>query len=199
MVYVLVSTCGFYGQTPQGTDLSALTGDPRRLHLTRSFHVLSKIMNNRLHDELREKMGLGYSASFGSVQYSLLNGGFAYVCVTAFPDKVDETVAAALSILESANSRPVSAMELKKARDPIVASEKAVLASNSTWLSYCTDMQSSVVPKDIQDVRGVFKHYAALTCEDVHTAARLCLRPKCVHIAIGCTTGTSTDKAGAGV
>ena len=96
VVYVLVSTCGFYGQTADGADLSSLTADTRRhvssssydmhvssssydmhvssltadtrrLHLTRSFHVLSKVLNNRLHDELREKMGLGYSASFGTV------------------------------------------------------------------------------------------------------------------------------------
>ena len=28
----------------------------------------------------------------GSIQYSMLDGGMAYVCVTAFPDKIDETV-----------------------------------------------------------------------------------------------------------
>ncbi len=28
----------------------------------------------------------------GSIQYSMLDGGMAYICVTAFPDKIDETV-----------------------------------------------------------------------------------------------------------
>jgi len=188
VIYILARTCGFYGQTASG-NLSQQVGDGRRLHLTRSFHVLSKVLNNRLHDELREKMGLGYSASFGTVQYSLLDGGFAYACVTAFPDKIDETVTAALSILQSANTRPVTQSELVKARDPITASEKSVLASNNTWLSYCSDLQSTSVPKDIVDVRGVFKHYASLTCDDVQAAARLCLRPQSVHISIGTTSG----------
>ena len=69
------------------------------------------------------------------------------------------------------------------------------LTVTPTRVGYCTDLQSSVVPKDIQDVRGVFEHYDSLTCEDIHTAARLCLRPKCVQIAIGCTDGAA-DKAG---
>jgi hypothetical protein len=231
VIYILARTCGFYGQTAEGGNLSGDMSDGRRLHLARSFHVLSKVLNNRLHDDLREKMGLGYSASFGSVQYSMLDGGFAYVCVTAFPDKIDKTVTAALSILEGASTRPVTQSELIKARDPITASEKAVLAANSTWLSYCTDLQvlsrvqlcllvlvgmpanrlqagapatwqrlagkltcfgheqSTSVPKDIGDVRAVFKHYASLTCDDVNTAARLCLRPRSVHISIGTTSG----------
>ena len=159
--------------------------------LVRSFHCLSKVLNNRLHDELREKMGLGYSTSFGSVQYTLLDGGMAYVCVTAFPDKIDETVNAALTIMhECATSRPVLQSELVKARDPITATETSVLASNSTWLSYCTDLQSTVVPKQLSDVRGVFPHYSSLSCQDLNEAARLCLSPDCVHIAVGRTTGS---------
>ena len=40
--------------------------------------MLSKIMNNRLHDELREKMGLGYSASFGSVLLRVQGSGLGF-------------------------------------------------------------------------------------------------------------------------
>ena len=137
----------------------------------------------------------GYSASFGTVQYTLLDGGMGYLSVTAFPDKMDKTISAALTIMkECSTSRPVTQTELMKARDPILASEKSVLAGNSTWLSYCTDLQSTVVPKELSDVRGVFKHYGSLTCDDINEAAGLCLRPKSVYIAVGTTTGAKEKK-----
>jgi hypothetical protein len=62
-VHILFRTCGFYGQTAGGGNLTPQVKDSRRLHLVRSLHVLSKVLNNRLHDELREKMGLGTRVS----------------------------------------------------------------------------------------------------------------------------------------
>lgn len=59
-----------------------------------------------------------------------------------------------------------------------------------THRSFC-NAQSASVPKDIADVRGVFKHYASLSCDDVNKAARLCLRPRSVHVSIGTTSGGS--------
>ncbi|KAJ1493257.1 hypothetical protein T484DRAFT_1769096, partial [Baffinella frigidus] len=49
-------TIGYYGQEGQGKFLSA-GGNVR---LSRAFFVLTKVLDNRMHDQLREKLGLGY-------------------------------------------------------------------------------------------------------------------------------------------
>ncbi|KAJ1493258.1 hypothetical protein T484DRAFT_2801635 [Baffinella frigidus] len=89
-----------------------------------------------MHDQLREKLGLGYVASFGNVCYTMLDGGFCYLNLTAFPERVDETVEAAMSFLRDLETKKVTESELRRARDPIVANREASLASNATWQGY---------------------------------------------------------------
>ena len=48
-------------------------------------------------------------ASFGHIQYLLLDGGFCYVNLTAFPERVDETVDAAMAFLRELETRAVPA------------------------------------------------------------------------------------------
>lgn len=103
--------------------------------------VAAAILSARLVDTVREKLGITYSPSVQSVSALDLKGeGYFGVTLETPPANFDKFHALLADQIRDMASKPVSADELARAKQPLIEAQKKRLENNAYWLGKLTQM-----------------------------------------------------------
>lgn len=132
--------------------------------------LLSQILQLRLTDEIREKLGASYSPGASSFMSSLY-ADFGYLSVGTNVDFDDrETVKSAIErIVESLKTEPASDDELLRATKPILERLRLRDTSNGAWLGIVDEAQSDL--KGLDRYRSLPEMIANVSAEMLQQAA----------------------------
>ncbi|KEQ53394.1 M16 family metallopeptidase [Sphingobium chlorophenolicum] len=153
------------------------TDATRDLTEARRIELLGAVLKLRVLEEIREKEGLAYAPNV-STEFSDTYKGYGSLAAQAETDpaKLPLFFKAIDAIAQDLRDKPVSADELKRAREPLVEHEKLAQKSNSWWLNklvYAVDRpwylpQSMTYAADLEAVQPA----------DIQALARKYLRPE---------------------
>lgn len=143
--------------------------------LNDSVKMAVAVLDQRLIDAIREKMGLTYSPSASATLARQLRGiGFFVAEIETPPENFGKFHEALVNIISELAEKPISEDELDRAKRPIVEARKKSLESNVYWLSVLSLMPRVDVVRDqilhdissaqavsAEDVQNVFKNYLA--------------------------------------
>ena len=152
------------------TDIVRDRGEARRIE------VLAAVLRLRVLDQIREKLALAYSPGV-SASYSDTYKGYGSISVQAetAPEKLGAFFSAIDDITKSLRDTPISADELKRAREPMVESAKRSRATNGWWLGQLTPIVDR--PYYIPQTLTGIAQFEAVTPADIQALARKYLRP----------------------
>ncbi len=104
--------------------------------LSTTADVLSKVMQQRLIDSVREKLGITYSPSAeASAGRQIANYGFIGAAIETTEANFAAFRSIVLEQLKDLAAKPISADELSRARGPLVQSRKQGLERNEYWMA----------------------------------------------------------------
>jgi zinc protease len=148
----------------------------RDLTEARKVEVLAAVLRLRVLEEIREKEGLAYSPGVSS-SYSDTYKGYGTLGVQAqtAPDKLPAFFAAVDAIVQRLRDEPISADELKRAREPIIEGTKRGMTTNYWWLSQLTFLVDRpwYEPQALTSIGDM----EALTPADIQALAQKYLQP----------------------
>ena len=149
----------------------------RNLTEARRLEVLSAVLKLRVLDEIRERLALAYSPGVSS-EYSDTYKGYGSISVQAqtAPEKLPAFYAAVDAIVQKLRDEPIGADELKRAREPLIESERRAQSSNGWWvghLIYAVD-RPWYLPQTLTAIDDMEK----ITPADIQALARQYLRPE---------------------
>lgn len=106
------------------------------LRASRQMQVLKAVLQLRVLDVIREKEALAYSPRVND-EYSSDYRGYGFVTVSAntVPAKLPAFYAAVDGIVKSLQEKPITADELKRARQPMIEHVRKYIDTNEFWSS----------------------------------------------------------------
>jgi zinc protease len=153
------------------------TTDDSDSRLEGAMELLSSIVQIRLIDELREKLGATYGASAGSNMSSIYPGrGTFSVATDGDPKDIAAIEAAVDAIIAEVIAAPVSADLFERARKPTLESYADWKKQNSTWSRLTAEAQTD--PRKLDDFRISEEQFRSITAAEVHAAAKRMLAGK---------------------
>ncbi|MET0310174.1 MAG: insulinase family protein [Sphingomonas sp.] len=162
----------------------------------RRVEMLSAVLKLRVLDEIREHLALAYSPGVSST-YSDTYKGYGTLSVSAetAPEKLPAFFKAMDGIVRKLQDEPITADELKRAREPMVEAAKRSQNTNFWWLSqltYAVD-RPYYLPQTLTAIRDM----EAITPADIQVLARKYLRPEAAWKAevLPAAAGTATAAA----
>ncbi len=168
----------FYGEYFQLPDYFA---DPRTSAVA---DVASAILSSRLVDTVREKLGITYSPQVNALTSVDLPGeGYFGVTLETPPANFDKFHAMLADQIADLASKPVSADELERAKQPLIESERKRRETNKFWLGKLTQLMRD--PRVEGEVLSTIDRLSAVTAADVQAlvAKRLAGQQPVVVIA----------------
>jgi zinc protease len=147
------------------------TTDDGDFRSTMTRELLAQIMQLRLLDEVREKLGATYTP-FAESAASDTYAGFGYLAVgaPATPGSIDSVVTAMTAIAAELAKAPPSDDEILRARKPMLEAFERQLRQNGSWLGLVADAQSR--PERLDRRRTRAQLLSSLTGADVQAAAK---------------------------
>jgi len=125
------------GRVDQSASLLAwpVPGELHDTQTSRGLEILTEILNQRVFDTLRQKLGQAYDVN-ASRQQSWAFNDFGFISVSgSIAINGDKTfVGAVNSLLEDLKSRPVSQDELDRARQPLLEHWQIEQTNNQHWI-----------------------------------------------------------------
>jgi len=138
--------------------------------------LLNAVLQLRILDEIREREGLAYSPSSSAVSSDAFPGyGYIAAAAATTPQKLPAYFAAMDRIAQSLRDKPISADELKRAREPMLAAIQRNRSSNGWWLNMISDAANK--PARVQDMLNSTATLESVTPADIQALARQYLRP----------------------
>jgi len=128
--------------------------------------VAAAVLNGRLVDLIREKMGLTYSPMVnGSVSQQLSGIGYFMAAIETPKENFTQFHAGLQEQMEALAKTEITADELERAKRPIVESRKKRYENNGFWLSVLS--QLSTTPVIREDALHQVENAQAVTAEQV--------------------------------
>jgi zinc protease len=153
------------------------TTDGQDLKLSQTVALLSEVVQIRLLDELREKLGAAYGANASSsMSTTYADFGTFSVATNGNPkdlSSIEETVEAVIAEIVS---KPVEADLLQRARKPIEESFRDWRKRNRTWVGLAAEAQTD--PDKLERFRKNEELFRSITADDVWKAAQRFLKEK---------------------
>ncbi|MCL4671418.1 MAG: insulinase family protein [Sphingomonadaceae bacterium] len=141
-----------------------------------TLNLLRAVVDLKVTEELREKLGKTYSPSTSNEQSEVWPGyGTFGITATVAPQEVDATSAAIREAMATLIAEPVDADTFQRARQPILERLDNLLKNNGGWLSMARRAQSK--PDDISRYVTARARYEQLTPADVQAMAARFLDP----------------------
>ncbi len=132
--------------------------------------VASAILASRLVDTVREKLGITYSPQVQATTAVDLSGeGYLAVTLETPPDKFDTFRALLGEQINDLASKPVSADELERAKQPLIETERKKREVNDFWLANLAAYMRD--PRIEGAVLGTVDRLSAVTAADVQALA----------------------------
>lgn len=146
-------------------------GGEKGVHLSRQLQVLAQVMNNRLFDAMREKVGASYAPQVASTwPLDLPSGGYVAATVQLRPGDMDTFFAAADKIAADLAATPPTADELARVTEPL----KQLVTRASTGNGFFMYQLSggAIAPQKFTDLRSILADFTRITPEQVQALAK---------------------------
>jgi zinc protease len=157
------------------------TTDDSDYRLQHAMDILANIVQIRLIDELREKLGATYGASAGSDMSSIYPGrGTFTVATSGDPKDIAAIEAAVDQIMAEILQAPVSADLFERARKPTLEAYADWKKQNGTWARLVAEAQTN--PRRLDRFRISEAQYRSITADEVWKAAKKMLEGKPSYI-----------------
>lgn len=142
--------------------------DPQQ---ARNTSTLGEVLRLRLIEELREAQGATYSPSVAYAHsFNLPGWGYISASVEIPPEKLPAFFDDVARIAADLASRPVSADELARAKQPRLERLERARLTNEYWLTELSGAQTD--PRRLDAARDVIEATRRVTAQDVQDAAR---------------------------
>ncbi len=142
----------------------------------RRLSMLSSVLQLRLLDEIREKMGIAYSPAAGSTSSRAYPGyGFMSVTAETQPDKLPALFEAIDAITASLRDTPITEDELTRAKAPAIESLHRSQAGNEYWMGQLQELNTD--PGTLEQIRTNVSDLEAVSVADIQALARQYLKP----------------------
>ncbi len=147
------------------------TTDGLKAPTRRSLSFLSRVIDDRLRIEIREKLGAAYSP-FSSSQASQVfpGSGLMTIQVMSEPEKAQQLKDSLLQVADQLASKGTTQEEVDRLRQPILAQLRDAQRSNGFWLNNLDESQSR--PETLEDLRDLIPFYESITAQDLNPLAR---------------------------
>jgi zinc protease len=156
------------------------TSDDSDYRLQHALDILANIVQIRLLDELREKLGATYGASADSDMSSIYPGrGTFTVSTDGDPKDLAAIEAAVDAVIAQLIAAPVSADLFERARKPTLEAYADWKKQNGTWARLTAEAQTD--PRALQRFRISEDQYKSITPEEVQAAAKKMLEGKATY------------------
>jgi zinc protease len=138
----------------------------------RRLNVLSAIYDDRIREEIREKLGASYSPNAGlEASDALENYGYIQAQSMGKPDDIPLILSSMESIATELSKNGASQEELDRALAPTLKSLEKTLRDNSYWLSTVLS-QSQADPKRLDLARNREADYKSITLKEINKLAK---------------------------
>jgi zinc protease len=150
----------------------------------RLTHLVAQILERRLRQEIREERGLTYSTSVYARPSKIYPDMSAlYVEFTTDPDKIDEAVRVARSVVETFAAEGPSAAEVQTVHQQFKNSVETMLKEPSFWVELLADLEYHHTR--LEDVEHLLAEVSAFTQADIAAEARKTITPAGFITVIG--------------
>lgn len=137
----------------------------------RQLEILNAIVQLRLNEEVREKLGISYAPGSAASSSSVFpDYGFLLMLAETRPENLPVLFTAFDSIAASLRDTPVSDDELLRARAPVVESLRRNQADNGYWVSQLADAGRK--PGTFDEIRSNVSDLESVTPADIQRLAR---------------------------
>jgi zinc protease len=128
--------------------------------------VAAAILQTRLVDTVREKLGMTYSPDVAADNSLELRGqGYFAAMIETPPANFAAFHSLLAEQLKDLATKPVSADELERAKQPLIEAQRKKLETNGYWLAKLTQMTRE--PRVREQALGQVDHISAVTAADV--------------------------------
>ncbi|PFH37263.1 hypothetical protein BESB_037210 [Besnoitia besnoiti] len=139
----------------------------------RVWRFIEEIINDRLHNEMREKRQLGYSFSCRAAALEFQDNGVLLFGATPRPAYAAKAWDALCAVIrELASSRPPRKDEFLAAKQVVTSGFSTSFKTNEYWMTLLFSLQLPMSPKDLDSIKGIPEFYERVTLEDVHEVMR---------------------------
>ncbi len=160
----------------------------RRHHL----NFLGSVLNDRLRIEVRERLGAAYSPGAGGQSSRIFPGvGSVIIQANADPEKVDTLVEACLAVAEDLAQNGVTAEEVERLSEPVLAQLRDAMRTNGFWLPALAEAQTN--PQRMADAAVAEQAYRELSVERLVELAGAYLKPDRASILVVDPIAPETD------
>jgi zinc protease len=142
----------------------------------RQLAILSAVVQLRLNEEVREKLGISYGPGSGASSSSVFpDYGYLLMLAETRPESLPVLFTAFESIAASLRDTPISDDELLRARAPAVESLRRSQADNGYWVSQLAEAGRK--PGTFDEIRSNVSDLESVTPADIQRLARQYLVP----------------------
>ncbi|HST92397.1 MAG TPA: insulinase family protein [Brevundimonas sp.] len=137
----------------------------------RQLSILNAIVQLRLNEEVREKLGIAYSPGSGASSSSVFpDYGYLLMLAETRPESLPALFTAFESIAASLRDTPISDDELLRARAPVIESLRRSQADNGYWVGALADAGRK--SETFDEIRSSVTDLESVTPADIQRLAR---------------------------
>lgn len=137
----------------------------------RQLSILNAVIQLRLNEEVREKLGIAYSPGSAANSSSVFpDYGFQIMLAETRPETLPTLFGAFDSIAASLRDTPITDDELLRARAPVVESVRRSQADNGYWITQLAD--AGRTPETFDEIRSHVADLESATPADIQRLAR---------------------------
>jgi zinc protease len=144
-------------------------GSPERRREQRVLSLLRSVLNDRIRDEVRERLGASYAPSVSLSMLDDADQGSLQVSVQTRPDHIEAVRAAVVEVAARLAAGDIDAAAIEAARRPALDAALTERETNSWWLTTLDGSRRD--PRSLQDTLDWSDQYRSLTLEEVRAAA----------------------------
>ena len=160
------------------------TDDYWDIHRTRRLQVLSHVVQNKLRESIREKLGATYSPSATHSANRVYQGfGVLSAQMTVESARTEEISTAILETVAHICTEGVSNDDLIQAKEPLLTTIRESVRTNTYW-TYSVLALSNRHPQQLEWPSSLLDDYSAISADEITALARKYLRPERVAQAI---------------
>lgn len=144
-------------------------GSPERRREQRALSLLRSVLNDRIRDEIRERLGASYAPSVSMTLPDDADQGALQIAVETRPEHIEAVRAAILEVVARLAAGDIDAVAVEAARRPALDAALTERETNTWWLQALDG--SSRNPRPLQDAMEWRDEYRSLTVDEVRAAA----------------------------
>jgi len=138
--------------------------------------LLSRVLQLRVTDKIREELGIAYSPGASAQSSTIFPGyGYAFVQAEVPPENIPTLFEAIDEVTASLRDTPIEADELNRARLSAIEALRRSQNQNGYWLGNLADVHDK--PQDLEAIRTAITDLEAVTPADIQRVAQAYLKP----------------------